>query len=210
MNFMKGILAAGVGLLIGIPAAAQNIGVLESAETLDRGVFKLMAAPVMNFGKDGADDEFGLSARAGYGFTDRFDAEAKLGLSDFGTYFGVDGEFWLVKGPERHKGVDFSLAGGLHWFSGGDDNFDSMGFDVRPLVSGHVSERVELYGGLDASFESIDDVPAGVDDSYTRLHLVPGVEYAVSQVVDLLGEVGIALNDESSTYASVGLAYYLR
>jgi hypothetical protein len=210
MKIVSSILVVGLGLAIGLPAAAQNIGVLESAETVDKGVFKLTLAPVMNFGEDGADDEFGLSVRAGYGFTDRFDAEAKLGLSDLGTYVGADGEFWIVKGPERNRGIDVSLAGGLHWVFGSNDNFDTMGFDLRPLLSGHVGEPVELYGALDASFESIDDAPAGFDDSYTRLHLVPGIEYSVSPVVDLLGEVGIALNDESSSYAGIGLAFYLR
>jgi hypothetical protein len=210
MRILGSVLAAGVCLCIGLPAAAQNIGVLQSAETVDKGVFKLMGAPVMTFGKEGADDEFGISLRAGYGFTDRFDAEAKLGFFENSTYFGADGEFWLIKAPTRDSGVDLSVAGGLHWTFGKDEFFDTMGFDVTPLLSGHLTPDLELYGALDVSFETVDDVPEPFDDSFTRVHLVPGLEYRISEVVDFVGEFGFGVNDDSFSYVSVGLAYYLR
>jgi hypothetical protein len=85
-----------------------------------------------------------------------------------------------------------------------------MGFEVTPLLSGHLSKRVELFGALDASFESVQDVPEGFDNTFTRLHLVPGIEYRLSDTADLVGEVGIALNDDSSTYAGLGVAFYIR
>jgi hypothetical protein len=204
------VLAASLALCLALPAAAQHIGVLQSAETNDQGTFKLMAAPIMTFGKDGADDEFGLAARAGYGFTDRFDAEGKLGLFDNGTYAGLDGELWILQGDAEDTGLDFSLTGGIHWLFGKDEHFDTMGLDIVPQFSGHVSPKLELCGALAAAFESIQDVPAGVDDSYTTMHLVPGFEYRLSDTVDLIGEVGIALNDDSSTYAGAGIAIYLR
>lgn len=210
MKIFRSFLTAGLCLCIGLPAAAQNIGVLQSAETMDRGVFKLMAAPIMSFGKDGADDDFGLSARGGYGFTDRFDAEVKLGIFEHGTYAGVDGEFWLLKGKEKDAGLDFSLAGGVHWVFGKKGNFDTMGLDVTPLLSGHVSDKLELCGALDASFESIKDAPAGADDSFTNVHLVPGLEYRLSEVTDLVGEFGLGLNEDSQNYVGLGLAFYLR
>ncbi len=50
----------------------------------------------------------------------------------------------------------------------------------------------------------------GSTTTFTRLHLVPGIEYRLSDSVDLVGEVGIALNDDSSTYAGVGIAFYTR
>jgi len=210
MRITRGILAAVLGLCFGLPAAAQYIGVLQSAETMDRGAFKLMVAPIMAFGKNGADDEFGVAARGGYGFTDRFDAEAKLGFFENGTFVGADGEFWILQGKERDTGLDFSLAGGVHWMFGSKENFDSMGFEITPQFSGHVSRNLELCGALDASFESIQDAPAGVDDTFTRLHLVPGVEYRLSDAADLIGEIGVGLNDDSFTYAGIGIAFYLR
>jgi hypothetical protein len=177
---------------------------------MDRGTFKLMAAPIMAFGKNGADDEFGVAARGGYGFTDRFDAEAKLGFFENSTFVGADGEYWILKGQEPDAGLAFSLTGGVHWMFGSKGAFDTMGFEVTPQLSGHVSENIELCGALDASFESIKDAPTGVDDTFTRLHLVPGVEYRLSDAADLVGEIGIAVNDESYTYAGVGIAFYLR
>jgi opacity protein-like surface antigen len=204
------LLAAGLGLCVGLPASAQYVGVLQSAETMDRGTFKLMAAPIMAFGKNGAKDESGLAVRGGYGFTDRFDAEAKLGFFQNGTFVGADGELWLVKGKEKDTGIDLSIAGGVHWMSGKKNYADTRGFELTPLLSGHLDKSWELYAALDASFEKIKDVPPGVDDTFTRTHLVPGIEYGVSDEIDLVGEVGIGLNDNSSTYVGAGIAFYLR
>lgn len=209
MRVRKSVLCLCLGLCASLPASAQNVGVLQSAETMDKGVFKLMLAPIMTFGENGADDEIGLSARAGYGFTDRFDAEAKFAFFENSTYIGADGEFWLLKGKEKDSGVDFSVAGGVHGTFGKEGRFDTIGFDVQPLLSGHLSDRVELYGALDASFESIKDLPPGADDSFTRVNLVPGIEYRVSEQIDLVGEFGIGLNDDSPNYAGIGLAFYL-
>jgi len=213
MWIMRGVLVAVLGLCFVLPAAAQYIGVMQSAETMDKGTFKLMVAPILAFGKDDADNEFGIAARGGYGFTDRFDAEAKLGLFENGTFFGADGELWLLKGQEPYAGFDLSVAGGIHWMLGKDHYYDTMGFELTPLLSGHVNQSLELCGALDVSFESIDapkDAPAGFDDSFTRLHLVPGFEYRLSDKADLVGEVGIGLNDESWHYVGVGIAFYLR
>jgi hypothetical protein len=210
MTALRGILAVVLVLCFALSAGAQGIGVLQSGETMDRGAFKLMAAPIMVFGKDGADGEFGLAARGGYGFTDRFDAEAKLGFFENSTYIGADGEWWIMKGQDVDAGMDFSLTGGIHWIFGSEGAYDVMGFDVTPQLSAHMTEMVELCGALDITFESVQDVPAGLDDSFTLLHLVPGIEVRLSDSFDLVGEVGIALNDDSSTYAGIGIAYYTR
>ncbi len=203
-------LGLGLGMILALPAAAQHMGVMQSAETLDRGAYKLTLAPIMAFGKGGGSDEFGAALRGGYGFTDRFDAEAKLGFFENGTYVGADGEFWILKGKEKDAGLDGSVAGGVHWVFGSKDNYDTMGFDVTPLLSGHVSRNLELYGALDVSFESIRNAPAGVDDTFTRLHLVPGFEYRLSDAADLVGEVGLGLNDNSNTYVGAGVSFYFR
>jgi hypothetical protein len=203
------VLVAVLGLGLAGTAAAQYIGILQSAETMDKGTFKLMAAPILAFGKDEADDEFGVVGRGGYGFTDRFDAEARVGFFENGTFFGADGELWILRGAEKDVGVDLSLTGGLHWILGKDDYSDTWGIDITPLFSGHVSQRVELCGALDISFGSISDAPEGVDDSFTRLHFVPGIEYRVSSKADIEAEFGIALNDDSWNYVGIGVAFYL-
>ncbi len=202
--FVAVILALGMA----VPAMAQYVGILQSAETMDKGNFKLMAAPVMVFGKEGADDELGVAARLGYAFTNSFDAELKVGLFDGVTFVGADGELWLVKG--KGDGIDLSLAGGLHWLLGDDDSFDVMGFELTPQFSKSVTGNLDLCAALAVAFESIEDAPRGMEDSFTRLHVVPGFEYRLSNTVDLAAEFGIALNDDSHNYLSAGLSFYLR
>ena len=68
------------------------------------------------------------------------------------------------------------------------------------------AEKLELYGGLKAAFDSVKNS----DENYTLAHLVPGLEYAISSDLDFLAEFGIALTDHSRSYVSVGLALYLR
>lgn len=210
MRISRIVLAAALFLCFALPAAAQYIGVLQSAETNDRGTFKIQIAPIVALGKNGADDDYGLAARGGYGFTDRFDAELKLGSFRNSRYIGADAEYWILKGAEKDAGIDFSVTGGLHWIFGKRSNFDIMGLDITPLVSGHVNKQLELCGSLDISFESIQDTPPGFDNSFTRLHLVPGVEYRLSDSIDLDGEIGIALNDNAWTYLAAGITFYLR
>ena len=69
MSNHRSLLAAGLFLCLGLPAAAQTVGVMQSAETMDTGTYKLALAPLMTFGEDGADDEFGVAGRAGYGLS---------------------------------------------------------------------------------------------------------------------------------------------
>ena len=210
IKIVRIIFVAVFGLFFATQVAAQYCGVLQSAETMDRGTFKLAVAPIMVFGENGADDEFGLAARLGYAFGERFDAEAKLAYFENGTLVGVDGEYWIFRGAQKNSGLDFSLTGGLHWIFGSNDRFNTMGFEITPQLSGHVTENLELCGSLNASFESIQDAPAGVDDSFTVLHLVPGIEYRLSDSVDLVAEFGIAVNDNASNYVGAGITYYIR
>jgi hypothetical protein len=189
-----------LAMLLPVSAAAQDFGVMNSAETINKGNFKLMANPIVVFGEDDADNEVGLAVVGGYGFTDRVDAEAKVSFFDGLTFIGGDVEVWVVKNAP----VDVSVIGGFH--VGRSDGLDTKGFDITFLGSGHVTPRLELYGGLDIARNSIDDV----DDSFTTAHLVPGIEYAISQDIDFVAEVGLALNDNSNHYVSGGIAFYIR
>ena len=47
------------------------------------------------------------------------------------------------------------------------------------------------------------------NNNFTLAHIVPGLEYRLSAGLDFLAEFGIALNDGSRSYASMGLALYL-
>jgi hypothetical protein len=181
-------------------AQAQNF-LMNSAETINEGNFKIAAFPTVLLGEDGADNEFGLATRVGYGFTDSFDVEAKIAFFDGLKIYGADAELWLLK-----EKTDVSVSLGAHKadFEG---DFDSTAIDAAVIVSHPIARRLELYGGVSLSFESIDDVD---DSSFTRAYLVPGIEYKVGEDLDFVAEVGLGINDDSPNYVSAGLAFYLR
>ena len=179
---------------------------MNSAETINRGNFKVMASPMMLFGRHGADSQAGIALSGGYGFTDRFDVEARVGLFDDLTFVGVDAEYWLV----RNDPVDVSVIGGLHVGNADDDEggLDTTGLDFTFMASRPVAPQLELYGALDFAVNSFNE--DFVDDDYTTAHLVPGVEYAASPDIDLVIELGIGLNDDSDHYLAGGVAFYFR
>ena len=179
---------------------AQDDGVLNSAETINRGNFKLMVHPMLIFGEGNADNTGGVALRAGYGLTNNFDMEGKLTFYEDVTFFAADAEVWLARGA-----VDFSVGGGFH-FANVDNSSDFRGLDATALVSGHIAPRLELYGALDTAFNWYDN--SGGD--FRTVHIVPGIEYAISDNIDLLVEVGIGVNDAAANYLSGGVAFYIR
>jgi hypothetical protein len=179
--------------------SAQEV-LMNSAETINQGNIKLAIFPTVLFGKNGGDNVWGVAGRAGYGLTPRLDIEAKAGIFKGIKYFGADVEYWLVKG----RNINFSVALGGHLtnYNGGAD---SSGIDTAFLLSTTPARNLELYGGFKLAFDSVKNS----DINYTLAHLVPGIEYSISEDLDFLAEFGIALKDNSRSYASVGLALYL-
>jgi hypothetical protein len=200
--FKKMIIFLAVTILFA--AAASDIsaqGVLmNSAETIKLGNIKLAAFPTVLFGKNGSDSIFGMAARAGFGITSSFDIEAKAAFFKDISYFGVDVEYWFVRG--KNFNVSAALGGHITNVNGGAD---SSGLDTALLASTTPARSLELYGGLKLAFDSLKDS----NYNYTMIHVVPGLEYKISPELDFLAEFGIALNDNSRSYASVGLAFYL-
>jgi hypothetical protein len=181
-------------------ARAQDFGILESAETINKGNFKIRVSPLLVFGKGAEDNEPGVAILAGYGFTSNFDVEGGVAFFDGVTFWGANAEVWLVK----ESPIDVSIAGGFHRRTG--DNTPSFnGVDLTFLASGHVARRVELYGGLDLAFEGVGDP---VD--FKTAHFVPGIEFKINDSLDLVAEAGLALNDNARHYIAGGLAFYIR
>ena len=203
MRIRRSVLAIMVAMITMVPAAAeaQDFGIMESAETINRGNFKLRLNPMLIFGEENEDHEFGLAALLGYGFTRSFDLEGGVAFYDGVTFYGANAEFWLLK----ERPFDFSVSTGLHGRTV-DGGGDFAGIDLTFLGSGHVTPRLEFYTGLDIAFEGI-----GEDEvDFTTVHLVPGIEYKINDSIDFVAEVGIALNDSSRHYLSGGLAFYIR
>lgn len=184
------------------PAAAQNF-LMNSAETINEGNFKIAAFPTVIFAEGEGEDAWGLATRLGYGFTDRFDVEAKVAFFDGLNLYGVDAEYWLVKGD-----IDVSVSGGVRLGDYAGDA-DTTALDLAGIGSLNLTDQLEAYAGASLSFESVDDAETD-DSSFQRLYLVPGLEYRLAKDLDLLAEFGIGLTDDSPHYFSFGLAYYIR
>jgi len=187
-------------VVLGVGASAQDV-LMNSAETINQGNLKLALFPTVLLGENGGQDDWGLAGRAGFGLTRSFDVEAKAAVFDGLKYYGGDAEVWLVRGPQ----VDLSAAVGYHR-TDLEVGPDSSGIDASALLSMKVVRRLEVYGGLKLAFDSLKDS----DQSYTLAHVVPGIEYRLSDDLDFLAELGIAVNDHSRSYASVGFAFYFR
>jgi len=194
------ILAAAMFLVSAAAEVSAQDVLMNSAETINQGNIKLALFPTVLFGKNGADSSWGLAGRVGYGLTERFDIEAKAASFKNLKYFGIEAEIWLVKGGSLN--VSAALGGHLTDSKGGAD---SSGIDTTLLFSTSPVLNLELYGGLKLAFDSFKNS----DNNFTRAHIVPGLEYRLSDNLDFLAEVGIAVNDNSRSYASVGLALYL-
>jgi hypothetical protein len=188
--------------ILATPALArgQDFGVMESAETINVRNVKLRLSPLLVFDKHGNDDRAGASILVGYGVTPRFDLEGGVAFYDGVTFFGGNGEFWLV----REQPFDVSLIAGLHGRTGSKTaNF--AGVDLTVLASGHATPRLELFGAVDLAFEGL-----GEPGRFTTAHLVPGLEYKLNDTVDFVAEFGVALNDRSNHYLAGGLAFYFQ
>ena len=201
MRFLRVAAIAVLGLGLPVSVAAQDFGVMNSAETINKGNFKLMANPIVVFGKNNEDSSTGIAVMGGYGFGSRFDVEAKASFFDSVKWFGADAEYWLVNsGP-----VNVSVIGGFH-IANYDGGQDAKGPDLTLLASGTVADKLELYGALDFAKTKYDNF----NSSFKTWHLVPGFEYKVSPQLDFVGEFGIALNEAARHYVSVGLAFYTK
>jgi len=191
------ILIMAMFLAAAAQVSAQEV-MMNSAETINQGNLKLGIFPTVLFGKNGSDSVWGVAGRFGYGLTPRVDIEAKVGIFKGLKYFGVDVEYWLVK----WENFNVSVALGAH-LTDYNVGSNSSGIDTALLASTLPAKNLEIYGGLKLAFDSFKN-----SDGYTLAHLVPGIEYRISDDLDFLAEVGIALNNNSRSYASVGLAYY--
>ena len=192
------ILAVSALFFAVVEVPAQDV-VMNSAETINQGNLKLGVYPTVLFGKNGGDSVWGVAGRFGYGFTPSFDIEVKAAFFKNLTYLGFDAEYWFVKGR------NFYASGIAGWhMTNVDVGGDSSGFDLALLLSTRPHTRLELYGAFKVAFDSLKNS----DYNYSRPYLVPGIEYRISDDIDLLAEFGFGLNDNARNYASFGLAFY--
>jgi septal ring factor EnvC (AmiA/AmiB activator) len=104
------------------------------------------------------------------------------------------------------------VAGGVHRVE--SDFGHPYGFDITHIAS-YTTESIpslRVIGSLDAAYERSDAYYAAAigakDETYWVAYAVPGLQFRVNERVDLIGEVGVGLNDDSNDYVAVGLSFY--
>ena len=172
---------------------------MNSAETINPGNFKLAIFPTTIIGNNGGNSIWGVAGRGGLGISRSVDIEVKGALFKNFNYFGVDIEYWFYRG----KNVNASFATGWHMIDTKVGS-DTSGIDTAIMLSTRPSKKLEIYSGIKLSFDSIKNTGQKID----LIHFIPGFEYRVAKDIDFLAEFGISLSEESRNYFSFGFAYY--
>ncbi|MEN8154632.1 MAG: hypothetical protein ABFR75_11485 [Acidobacteriota bacterium] len=195
-----GILFLIITLLLTSATLFSYQGVLmNSAETINPGNFKLAIFPTMIIDRNGGDNIWGVAGKGGFGLTRNIDIEAKGAIFKNFNYFGFDLEYWFYRG----RNINVSAAFGWHMMQSKIGS-DSSGIDAAFIASTKPSKKLEIYSGIKLSFDTVKNS----NRNFTLAHIVPGFEYRITSEIDFLGEFGISLNDSTSNYLSFGFAYY--
>jgi len=212
MKVIKVAALAGSLLAVCGAASAADFAMMETAEHITQGKFKLSGFPVV-VDRERADAESGFAVGLGYGLPYDMDVEGHVARYGDGTFTGADLEWnaW------RQGRMTLSLGSGLHGadLDGGGTAAGADGtliFSYRPL------ERLSLSAALDAAFDDVNNRDAAVpadsrfptDGRYERYYAVQGIGYTLTRNIDLIAEVGLGLNGESDDYVSGGMSWYFR
>ncbi len=219
MKLMKRAVLAGSLLAVCGSAGAAEFAMMETADHVADGTFKLSGFPVM-VDRDGARDDVGLAVGIGYGLPPQrldvprnLDVEAQLASYDDGTFIGADLE-WTAW---REGRLAFSLGGGLHG-ADLDAGGRATGVDGTAIMSYRPLPRLELSAAFDAAYDDVNGRDGAVDPGsrfptdghYETYYAVPGASYQLTRNIDLFGEVGLGLNGDSDDYVAAGLSWYFR
>jgi len=207
---LKPSLALMAGIACAGPAMAVDFGVMETADVVTPGEFKVIAFPLAVRDSPQRAQDSGVALGAGYGLFRDVDIEFQVGAYDNITYFGADAEYTYG----TFHALELSVGGGAHYAR--SDFGDPWGMDLTHIASYTVPSRprVRLTGALDLAYEVAGErfatAVAASGDRYWTAYAVPGVQYRVTRNVDLIGEFGFGLNGDSDEYAAAGVSYYFR
>jgi opacity protein-like surface antigen len=193
-------------------AQAADFAMMETAEHITQGSFKLSGAPVL-IDRDRASNDGGFIAGLGYGLGHDLDLEGQLAAYEDGTWVGADLE-WRAW---REGSTAFSIGGGLHG-ADLDGGGSAAGAEATAIFTYMPVHRLALSAALDATYDDVNNRDASVpadarfptDGQYDRYYAVPGVDYQLTHNLDLLAEIGLGLNADSDNYVSGGMSWYFR
>jgi hypothetical protein len=196
------------GIAFAAPAFAVDFGVMETADTVVAGDFKFISFPLAVRDGPRREVDTGINVGLGYGLSEHVDVEAQIGVYDDFNFFGLDLEYSY----REDQPLELSIAGGAHKVA--SDFGYPWGWDLTHVVSYTLASvpTVRVIGAIDASYETTDAYYAesisAQDRRYWTVYAVPGVQYRFNERVDVIGEVGVGLNDESNDYVAAGLSFY--
>ena len=202
------IAAAAACLACAAPAPAVDFGVMETADTVIPGDFKFLAFPMAVRDGPRREVDTGINVGLGYGISEPLDVEFQIGVYDDFNYFGLDLEYSY----RENQPLELSVSGGVHKVE--SDFGYPYGFDLTHIASYTMASipSLRLVGALDAAYERTDAYYAqsiGAEhEAYWVAYAVPGVQFQVNPRVDVIGEVGVGLNDDSYDYVALGLSFY--
>ena len=207
----KKILLLAAGTFCAVPAYAADFGVMEAADTVTPRHFKLEGYPmaIRSNERTGGEDERGFSGSLGYGIIDNLDVEGRVTRFSDATYYGGNGEYMFYNAYR----VQLSAASGAHYAHTDFGNQWGLNFASMSSYTPPALPKMKLNGAINVAWDKPDFTgPRVVDrnDPYFTAYAVPGVQYRVIRDLDVIGEVGLGLNGDSSDYVSAGLSYYLR
>ena len=180
-------------------ASAQDF-LPNTARTIPAGDLRFTAYPTALFGKNNAPDRWGGAGRVGYGITDNFDVQGKAAVFDGFGLVGLDTSYWILRGD-----VNLGLSLGAHKALM-QSAPDSTAVDASWQMSTRLYRRLRFEGGMSVSLESIDHVR---NSRFSRVYVVPGVNYRISHQVDFVSQLGLGLNNNSPNYLTAGFSFDL-
>jgi hypothetical protein len=196
------------GAFIVSPAFAVDFGVMETADVVEPGDFKFIAFPLTVRDGPRREHDAGVNVGLGYGLGRNLDVEGQIGVYDDITFFGADLE-WTYRAD---RPLELSIGGGAH---AADSDFGNpWGLDVTHIASYTLPAipRMRLIGAIDAAYERADsEFAAAVGANYAHYwvaYAVPAVQYRITELVDVIAEVGVGLNSDSNDYIAAGISYY--
>lgn len=187
-------------------AGAVDFGVMETADPIVPGHWKAIAYPLVKRAYPSQEQRTGVNVGVGRGLTPWLDAELQVASYDDESLLGGDLEFILRDGDH----LDLSVAGELHF--GNTDFGELYGYRGTAIASYTLPRTwLTLNGALDFGIDHYDFNRSGEQKFGTRseeVHVVPGLQYRVSERVDVIGEVGVGFTRDARDYAALGFSIY--
>lgn len=206
---MRTTLMLAAGALCALPAFAADFGVMETADTVRPHDFKLIGFPMAIRSGERGDEERGFSGGLGYGILPNLDIEAHVASFSDITYYGGNSEYMFYGGHH----VTVSAVSGAHYAHSDFGNLWGLGFTSIGSYALPALPKLKFNGAISLAWDKPDlNAAQAIDnnDPYYSAYAVPGVQYRLVRDLDLIGEVGVGLNHDSSDYASAGISYYFR